>query len=104
MEKRVQTFLEESLLELEESVNDWLEVTPGRLHEVVPMPLDIADGYYGILVVYTPEDRKYEKERKENEKSDEGVQRRTTPLRQPQWTDSPFTKTGCGNWFSGSKN
>jgi hypothetical protein len=84
MEKRVETFLDESLIDLRDNINDFLKETDGKLHDIKFQTYgsDVFENYIA-LVIYTPQEGNHEERdegKEKNKKSYEGIQGRVTSL------------------------
>lgn len=85
MEKRIKFFSSDHLGQIENTVNDFLKLTNGRLHDVVydrEVGADPTEYQHTILITYSEEkdEEKKDNNAKENEKSHARIQGRITPL------------------------
>lgn len=83
MEKRVELFVNQSVVELKNSINDFLKNNDGKVHDIKFQHNEDYDyETFSCLLIYTPEEED-EKRREGKEKDQKGngrVQGRVTPL------------------------
>jgi hypothetical protein len=92
MEKRIKIFISNWPEEIEWQVNDFLNKTLGKLHEVIYLrDLASVNDKFSILITYTPEEENEKKRQgsEKNEKSHAGVQGKRIALR---FEERPYCK------------